>query len=55
MENWSNHACLGYLILAMEAAGFTPEQIQVTVNEAHYLFDIRSVEEAAERYQNSPY
>lgn len=52
---WNNGACRGYVIYAMENCGFSPEGIQRVVGELHYVFDLRSVEEAEQHYQNSPY
>lgn len=52
---WSNGACRGYVIWAMENCDFSPEDIKRVVSELHYVFDMRSVEEAEQHYQNSPY
>lgn len=54
-QPWSNGACRGYVIYAMEACGFSPEDIRRVVGELHYVFDMRGLEEAEEHYQNSPY
>lgn len=53
--NWSNGACRGYVIYAMENCGFKPEDIQRVVGELHYVFDLKTLAEAEEHYQNSPY
>lgn len=53
--NWSNGACRGYVIYAMENCGFKPEDIKRVVGELHYVFDFKTLEEAEEHYQNSPY
>jgi len=39
----------------MENCGFMPDDIQRVVSELHYVFDMKSLEEADEHYQNSPY
>lgn len=52
---WSNGACRGYVIWAMENCDFSPEDIKRVVSELHYVFDMRSMEEAEQHYQNSPY
>ncbi len=52
---WSNGACRGYVIWAMENCGFTPDDIQRVVSELHYVFDMKSLEEAEQNYQNGPY
>ena len=53
--DWSNGACRGYVIYAMENCGFKPEDIRRVMGELHYVFDFKSLEEAEEHYQNSPY
>ena len=54
-QPWSNGACRGYVIYAMENCGFPPEDIRRVVGELHYVFDMSGVEEAERHYQNSPY
>lgn len=54
-EPWSNGACRGYVIYAMEACGFQPEDIGRVVSELHYVFDMRGTQEAEQHFQNSPY
>lgn len=52
---WNNGACRGYVIYAMENCGFSTEDIRRVVGELHYVFDIKTLQEAEEHYQNSPY
>lgn len=54
-ERWSNNACRGYVIWAMENCGFKPEDIKRVVGELHWVFDVNSIEEADEHYCQSPY
>lgn len=54
-EPWSNDACRGYAIMAMENCGFQPKDIEKVVAELYEVFDIRAVREAADHYYNSPY
>lgn len=54
-ERWSNEACRGYVIWAMENCDFSPEDIKRVVLELYCVFDMRSIEEAEQHYQNSPY
>lgn len=54
-EPWSNGACRGYVIYAMENCGFKPADIKRVVGELHYVFDIKTLQESEEHYQNSPY
>ena len=54
-QPWSNNACRGYVICAMENCGFSPEDIRRVVGELHYVFDFTGLEEAQQHYENSPY
>lgn len=55
MEEWSNNACLGYVIKAMRDAGNSTKEIQKMINEIRTQFDWISVDEAKEIYNKSPY
>lgn len=54
-ERWSNNACRGYVIWAMENCDFKPDDIQRVVSELSYIFDMKSIAEADAHYCNSPY
>ena len=54
-QPWSNGACRGYVIYAMENCGFSPEDIRRVVGELHYVFDMRRQNEAQRHYEESPY
>lgn len=54
-ERWSNNACRGYVIWAMENCCFKPEDIKRVVGELHWVFDMKSIEEADEHYCQSLY
>ncbi len=54
-QQWTNGACRGYVIWAMENCDFSPDDIKRVVSELHYVFDICGIEEAEAHYQNSPY
>ena len=54
-EPWSNNACRGYVIYAMENCGFSPEDIRRVVGELHYVFDFKTLNEAQHHYENGPY
>ena len=54
-EPWSNNACRGYVIYAMENCGFSPEDIRRVVGELHYVFDFKTLDEAQHHYENGPY
>ena len=54
-EEWSNNACRGYVIKAMENCGFHAKEIQQVLTELYEVFDIRGLEEAQQHYERSPY
>ena len=54
-QTWSNNACRGYVIYAMENCGFSPMDIRRVVAELHYVFDMTGLEEAQQHFENSPY
>ena len=43
-QPWSNNACRGYVIYAMENCGFSPNDIRRVVAELYEVFDIHSVQ-----------
>ncbi|MCY9755369.1 hypothetical protein M5X00_14065 [Paenibacillus alvei] len=55
MEQWSNQACLGYMIMAAEGAGVSAEEILKIVKKMHRMHDEVSVEEAARFYRDCEY
>lgn len=54
-EPWSNGACRGYVIMAMENCGFSVKDIRHVMAELYELFDFKTLEEAETHYQKSPY
>ena len=44
-----------YVIYAMENCGFSPNEIRRVVAELYEVFDIRSLEEAQQHFEESPY
>ena len=51
-QPWSNNA---YVIYAMENCGFSPNEIRRVVAELYEVFDFRSLEEAQQHFEESPY
>ena len=45
-QPWSEGACRGYVISAMERCGFKPADIQQVMMELHEIFDYTTLEEA---------
>ena len=54
-QPWSNNACRGYGIYAMENCGVSPVDIRRVVAELYEVFDFCGLEEAQQHFENSPY
>lgn len=54
-SRWSNNASLGYAILGAKKLGYSEEQIGKLIRAIYSEFDWKSVEEAKEVYNRSPY
>lgn len=52
---WSNNASLGYVILGAEKLGYSENQIQELVRAIYHEFDMKTVDEAKNKYNKSPY
>ena len=55
MERWSNEACKGYMIKALEQENFKSNDIQKIIDGLRWIFDETSIEEAKEIYLKSEY
>lgn len=51
---WSNSACKGYVIAALEALDATPGQIAAVLGSLNEQFDRMDVQEAQNLYMNKP-
>lgn len=54
-DEWSNDACRGYVIMAMEDCGFSKKDIRRVVGQLYEVFDLSSVEDAKQKFHSSPY
>lgn len=54
-ESWSDGACIGYAIMAMEQQYFTCQQIQHVVDAMRECFDQYTINDAINRYCGSTY
>ena len=54
-QPWSEGACRGYIISAMERCGFKPADISRVMAELHEVFAFTTLEEAQALYERSPY
>lgn len=56
LDAWSNEACLGYIILALEALDYSEEAIKQVVTRLKLEeFDFKTAEEAVQHYKDSSY
>ena len=54
-DPWSNDACRGYVIMAMQDCGFTHKDISRVVNQLYGVFDLYTLNEAEQKYYNGDY
>ena len=52
---WSNDACRGYVIMAMQDCGFSHEDIRRVVRQLHEAFDFQTINEAEQKYYHGDY
>ncbi len=50
-EDWSNTACEGYMLMAMDAAGVDQETQMKVVGQLHAIFDQYSLDDAEDYYR----
>lgn len=55
LDVWSNDACRGYVIMAMQDCGFSHEDIRRVVNQLYGVFDLYTLNEAEQKYYNGDY
>lgn len=53
--DWSNNACLGYALLGAKRLGYSEEQIKELIRAIYSEFDFKSIGEARQEYERSPY
>lgn len=54
-QPWSEGACRGYVISAMERCSFKSTDIERVMRELHEVFNFITLEEAQALYEQSPY
>lgn len=54
-EEWSNNACLGYAIYGARKLEYTEEQTKKLVRAMYGEFDRKSLQQAKDEYNYSPY
>lgn len=52
---WSNDACRGYVIMAMQDCGFSHKDIRCVVRQLYEVFDFHTISEAEQKYNISDY
>ncbi|WP_157685453.1 hypothetical protein [Paenibacillus donghaensis] len=53
MKQWSNNACLGYILAALKRKGWSKAQIKEVTHAVYFEFDFKSIKEAADLYERS--
>ena len=54
-DAWSNDACRGYAIMAMQDCGFSHEDIRRVVRQLYEVFDFHTINEAEQKYYHGGY
>ncbi len=54
-EQWSNNACLGYLLAALEDLGYSEKEIQNIILTTQSNFNSMTTQEAADYYCHSKF
>lgn len=54
-NEWSNNACLGYAILGAKKLKYSENEIEKLIRAIYGEFNWKSVDEAKETYNKSPY
>lgn len=54
-QPWSEGACRGYTLLALERCGYGPAAIERVMAELHEVFDFTTLQEAQAYYEHSGY
>ena len=54
-DMWSNDACRGYVIMAMQDCGFSHEDIRRVVRQLYEVFDSHTISEAKQKYYSGDY
>ena len=54
-DEWSNDACCGYIIMAMENCGFSKKDVQRVVRQLHEVMDFNTLEDAKKKFCSSQY
>ena len=54
-DEWSNDACRGYVIMAMQDCGFSSKDIQRVLIQLYEVFDFHTLEQAKQKYDSGNY
>ena len=52
---WSNDACRGYIIMAMQDCGFSHKEIKRVLIQLYEVFDLNTLEQAKQKYLSGDY
>lgn len=54
-DMWSNDACRGYVVMAMQECGFSSKEIRRVIRQLYGVFDFHTVKEAEQKYYSGDY
>ena len=54
-QPWSDGACRGYMILALERCGYRPADISRVMTELYEVMDFTTLQAAQAHYEHSAY
>ena len=52
---WSNDACRGYIIMAMQDCSFSHKEIKRVLTQLYEVFDLNTLEQAKQKYLSGDY
>ena len=52
---WSNDACRGYIIMAMQDCGFSHKEIKRVLIQLYEVFGLNTLEQAKQKYLSGDY
>ena len=54
-DAWSNDACRGYIIMAMQDCSFSHKEIKRVLTQLYEVFDLNTLEQAKQKYLSGDY
>ena len=54
-DAWSNDACRGYIIMAMQDCGFSHKEVMSVLTQLYEVFDLNTLEQAKQKHLSGDY